>query len=75
MLNYKEIITLENGKKGGKACIRGMRIKVADVLNMLANDQSMDEILESYDELTKEDILACLAYVSEKENSTLQLAI
>jgi uncharacterized protein (DUF433 family) len=42
---------------------------------MLANDQSMDEILESYDELTKEDILACLAYVSEKENSTLQLAI
>jgi uncharacterized protein (DUF433 family) len=52
-----------------------MRIKVADVLNMLANDQSMDEILESYDELTKEDILACLAYVSEKENSTFQLAI
>lgn len=75
MLNYKDIITIESGKKGGKACIRGMRIKVADVLNMLANDQSIEEILESYDELTREDILACLAYVSEKESSTFQLAV
>lgn len=50
-MNYKEFITIEDGKKGGKACIRGMRIKVADILDMLANDQSIEEILESYDEL------------------------
>ncbi len=74
-MNYKEFITIEDGKKGGKACIRGMRIKVADILDMLANDQSIEEILESYDELTKEDILACLAYVSAKESSTFQLAV
>lgn len=68
------IITIESGKRGGKPCIRGMRITVGDILGYLASGQSFDEILFDFPELTKQDILAALEYASKKENRTYQIA-
>lgn len=58
------IITLEPGKRGGKPCIRGMRITVYDVLSYLASGTTTEQILEDFPELTAEDIQACLSYDS-----------
>jgi len=66
-MNYQEIITIEPGKRGGKPCIRGMRITVYDVLEYLASGMSQEEVLEDFPYLTKEDILACLAYAADRE--------
>ena len=57
-MQYKDIITIEPGKHGGKPCIRGMRITVYDVLEYLASGMSEQEILKDFPYLTKEDILA-----------------
>lgn len=66
-MNYREIITVEPGKRGGRPCIRGMRITVGDVLGWLAAGMSGAEIIEDFPELTETDILACLAFASDKE--------
>jgi uncharacterized protein (DUF433 family) len=67
MTNYSEYITLEPGKRSGRACIRGMRITVQDVLSYLAAGMSHEEILNDFPELTQNDILACLAYAADSE--------
>ena len=67
MINYHDYITIEPGKRSGKPCIRGMRITVYDVLSYLAAGMTTEEILEDFPELTKEDILACLAYADDAE--------
>ena len=54
-------ITIEPGKMSGKPCIRGMRLRVKDILDVLAAGGSYDDVLEMYDELEREDILAALA--------------
>ena len=69
-MDYRAIITVEPGKRGGKATVRGMRITVSDVLGWLSVGMSIDEILHDYPELTQEDIMACLAYAAERENGT-----
>ena len=61
-MNYKERITIEPGKRGGKPCIRGLRITVYDVLDYLAAGMTPAEILAEFDYLTSEDIQACLVY-------------
>ena len=65
MIDYKSYITLEPGKRGGKACVRGMRITVQDVLGWLAEGMSIDDVVLDYPELTREDILACLAFAAD----------
>lgn len=67
MINYHDYITIEPGKRSGKPCIRGMRITVYDVLSYLAAGMTTEEILEDFPELTKDDILACLAYAADAE--------
>jgi len=67
-VNYQQIITIEPGKRGGKPCIRRMRITVADVLGWLAAGLSHQDILDDYPELTEEDIRACLAYAADREH-------
>lgn len=74
MVNYKEIITIEPGKRSGKPCIRGLRITVYDILSWLATGMSHQEILDDFPELTNEDILACLAYAADKEKKTIFVA-
>ena len=69
-VDYRQIITLEPGKRGGRPCIRGMRIAVADVLGWLAEGMSPSEIVEEYPELTDEDIRAALAYAADRERRT-----
>ncbi len=71
MVDYRKIITIEPGKRGGKPCVRGMRITVYDVLSYLASGMSQEEILVDFPYLTKEDILACLAYAADREKQML----
>ncbi len=66
-MDYRDIITVEPGKRGGKPCIRGMRITVQDVLEYLAGGMSEEEILADFPELTREDIRACLAFAADRE--------
>jgi uncharacterized protein (DUF433 family) len=66
-VDYHQIITIEPGKRSGKACIRGMRITVQDVLDYLASGMTVEEILEDFPDLTKDDIHACLAYAADRE--------
>lgn len=61
-MNYKNIITIESDKRGGRPCIRGMRITVYDVLDYLASGMTVEEILGDFPYLTEADIRACLAY-------------
>lgn len=70
-MNYHDIITIEPGKRGGKPCIRGMRITVYDVLEYLASGMSQSEVLKEFPYLTEEDILACLAYAADREKHLL----
>jgi uncharacterized protein (DUF433 family) len=70
-MNYTGIITMESGKRGGKPCIRGMRITVYDVLSYLAAGMSVEELLADFPYLTREDILAALSFVAEREKHTL----
>jgi uncharacterized protein (DUF433 family) len=65
--SYRDIITQEPGKRGGRPCIRGMRIAVADVLGWLAAGMSHDEIIADYPELSEADIRAALAYAADRE--------
>ncbi len=66
-MSYQDIITIDPGKRGGKPCIRGMRITVYDVLECLASGVSQEELLQDFPYLTKEDILACLSYAADRE--------
>ena len=70
-MQYKDIVTIEPGKRGGKPCIRGMRITVYDVLEYLASGMSHQEILDDFPYLTKDDILACLSFAAKRERSML----
>jgi uncharacterized protein (DUF433 family) len=66
-MDYQRIITIEPGKRGGRPCVRGLRIGVADVLGWLAAGMSHEQILADYPELTDDDIRACLAYAADRE--------
>jgi uncharacterized protein (DUF433 family) len=70
-MNYQDIITIEPGKRGGKPCIRGMRITVYDVLEYMASGMSQEEILKELPYLTVDDIRACLAYAADREKQLL----
>jgi uncharacterized protein (DUF433 family) len=72
--SYQHIITIEPGKRGGRPCIRGMRIAVADILGWLAAGMSHEEILGDYPELTEEDIRASLAYAADRERRVITSA-
>jgi uncharacterized protein (DUF433 family) len=73
-MNYQSIITIEPGKRGGRPCIRRMRIAVSDVLGWLAAGMSHAEIIADYPELTEEDIRASLAFAADRERRVLTAA-
>ena len=70
-MDYKDIIKIEKGKRGGQPTIRGMRISVYDILQWLASGMSNDEILKDYPELTENDIKASLQFAADKEKKSL----
>jgi uncharacterized protein (DUF433 family) len=70
-----ERITLEPGKRGGRPCIRGLRISVYDVLSMLSSGMSQQDVLDDFPELTQEDILAVLTYAADREHQVYSLKV
>ncbi|MBC8141273.1 MAG: DUF433 domain-containing protein [Armatimonadetes bacterium] len=70
-MNYHDSITIEGGKRGGKPCVRGMRITVYDVLSYLASGMTHDEVRADFPYLTESDIRACLAYAADREKQTV----
>jgi len=66
-MNYRDIITIEPGKRGGKPCIRGLRITVYDVLDYLAGGMTPEQIVGDFPDLTLDDIRASLAFAADRE--------
>jgi len=72
-MDYEKYITIEPGKRGGKPCIRGLRITVYDVLDYLASGMTEDEILRDFPDLSREDIRACLAFAADRERKLITI--
>ncbi len=73
-MDYKKIIGIDPDKRGGKPCIRGLRITVYDILEYLAAGMSEDRILTDFPDLTREDIRACLSFAADRERKLTSLA-
>lgn len=73
--SYQDVISIEPGKRGGRPCIRHMRITVADVLGWLAAGQTHRQILEDFPELTVDDIRAYLVYAADRERRLITASI
>ena len=72
-MDYREYITIEQGKRGGKPCIRGLRITVYEVLEYLASGMSEAEILRDFPDLTRDDVRACLAFAADRERKLVSI--
>jgi uncharacterized protein (DUF433 family) len=70
-MDYKNYIKITPGKRSGKPCIRDTRVTVYDILEMLANSMSFEEIIDDFPELTKKDIYSCLAYAADREQNQI----
>lgn len=68
-------ITLEPGKRGGRPCIRGLRISVYDVLAMLSSGMTPQDIQDDFPELTYEDVQAVLAYAADREHKVVSVLV
>ena len=74
-MDYRKIITVELGQRGGKPCIRGLRMTVYEVLEYLASGMTQEQILRDFPYLTAEDIQACLAYAADRERHLLTSSV
>jgi uncharacterized protein (DUF433 family) len=72
-MDYRKYITIEPGKRGGKPCIRGMRITVYEVLDYLASGMTEAEVLTDFPDLTSEDVKACLAFAADRERKLVTI--
>ncbi|TVQ25961.1 MAG: DUF433 domain-containing protein [Spirochaetaceae bacterium] len=72
-MNHLDRITIEDGKRSGKPCIRGMRITVYDVLEYLASGMTAEQVLEDFPDLEHEDILACLQFAADRERRMVSI--
>lgn len=71
-MDYKKIIMIEPGKRGGQPCIRNLRITVYDILEYLASGMGEDQILNDFPELNSEDIQACLSFAADREKKLIR---
>ena len=74
-MDYRRVITIEPGKRGGKPCIRGLRITVYDILDYLASGMSESEILRDFPDLTADDLRACLAFAADRERKLVSVPL
>lgn len=74
VIDYIKLITIEPGKRGGKPCIRNMRITVYDILNWFASGMSRQDILIDFPELTNDDLTAALKFASDRETKATVIA-
>jgi uncharacterized protein (DUF433 family) len=72
-MDYRKYITIEPGKRGGKPCIRGLRVTVYDVLEYLAAGMSEDQIVADFPYLTRDDVRACLAFAADRERKLVKV--
>ena len=70
-MDYRDYITIDPNKRGGKPCVRGLRITVYEVLEYLASDMTEAQILEDFPDLTREDLKACIAFAADRERRLL----
>lgn len=74
-MDYRNYITIEPNKRGGKPCVRGLRITVYEVLEYLASEMTEEEILEDFPDLTRDDLKACIAYAADRERRLMTAPI
>jgi uncharacterized protein (DUF433 family) len=74
-MNYKDFITIDPNKRGGKPCVRGLRITVYEVLEYLASDMREEEILDDFPDLTREDLKACIAFAADRERRLMTIPL
>lgn len=74
-MDYSDRITIEPGKRGGKPCIRGLRVTVYDILEYLASGMSEDEILADFPDLERADIRACLSFAADRERKLVTASV
>ncbi|HEY4424571.1 MAG TPA: DUF433 domain-containing protein [Pyrinomonadaceae bacterium] len=74
-MNYKDYITIDPNKRGGKPCVRELRITVHEVLEYLASDMTEDEILADFPDLTREDLKACIAFAADRERKLITIPV
>ena len=72
-MKYQNLITIEPDKRGGKPCIRGLRITVYDILEYLASGMSETQVLKDFPDITHQDILACLAFAADRERKLVSI--
>lgn len=72
-MDWKNLLTIDPEKRGGKPCIRGLRMTVYDVLEYLASGMSEADILKDFPDLTREDIRACLAFAADRERKLVSI--
>jgi len=70
-MDYRDYITIDPNKRGGKPCVRGLRITVYEVLEYLASDMTEDQILADFPDLTREDLKACIAFAADRERKLI----
>ena len=70
-LDWREIITINPEQCGGRPCIRGMRIRISDVLDLLAAGLTPEQIVDDLPDLTTEDIAACLMYTAKRMHNPI----
>lgn len=70
-MDYRKYITTEPDKRGGKPCVRGLRITVYEVLEYLGSDMTEEEILADFPDLTREDLKACIAFAADRERKLM----
>ena len=74
-MNYRNHINIEANKRGGKPCVRGLRITVYEVLDYLASEMTEAEILDDFPDLKREDLKACIAYAADRERRLMSLPL
>lgn len=70
-MRYQDYITIDPNKRGGKPCVRGLRITVYEVLEYLASDMTEEEILADFPDLTSADLKACIAFAADRERKLM----
>ena len=66
-MDYRDYISIDPNKRGGKPCVRGLRITVYEVLEYLASDMTEEQILADFPDLTRDDLKACIAFAADRE--------
>jgi uncharacterized protein (DUF433 family) len=71
----QSVITISPKRRGGKPCVRELRITVGEVLEYLASEMTMEEILSDFPDLTEDDLKACLVYAANRERELLKVHV